>query len=265
MNQEPTPWSLRACGDGAFEGQIVEGWFQGRGAFGGLQLAMAAEAMSASLADPSRHLRSLTLHCCTPVQAGTLRITPQSKRAGNRVTHMAVTLEQGGEVVAFGSASFGREREQPLGYTHLEGPRTEPPEALPPMPRIDAMPAFFDHVEARFCPGLTPFRESDRAEIAAWVRLRQPIALTAPHAVLLHDALPPGAFARLTAPRPAVTVDINVHLFEPLPRHGDAPGDPLLLHVESLWAGHGYADEQRTLFARDGAPIGRCRQLLALL
>lgn len=53
-------------GDGRFEGEVPDGWQQGRGAFGGLALGLLARAAEASLDDASRTLRSITAEICGP-------------------------------------------------------------------------------------------------------------------------------------------------------------------------------------------------------
>ena len=61
---------LEALGEGAFEARIREGWYQGRGAFGGLIVALIVRALEALVGDDGRPLRTLTCHFCAPAVAG---------------------------------------------------------------------------------------------------------------------------------------------------------------------------------------------------
>lgn len=257
------PWALRQVAPLLWEGSTDDTWLQGRGVYGGLQAALAAEAMIRAC-DDGRALRSLTLHCCSPVAPGPVSLRVEVLRAGARVTHATARLEQAGATVAFATGSLAHDRPDAVSYLRTEAPQRPEPEELRVLPEGMPVPAFFQHFEARFGVGALPFSGGD-PHGGAWIRLREPRPLDAQLAVAMLDTLPPALYSTLTAPRPIATVDLSMSLFARLPLADHDPKEPLLIYIRSRWADHGYTEEQRELWTRRGQLVGFCRQLLAVM
>src|SRR5215475_158847 len=66
--------TLRATSPGVFEGDVPDGWQQGRGAFGGLVFGLLVRAMETQVADPARLLRALSGDIAGPVLPGPVRV-----------------------------------------------------------------------------------------------------------------------------------------------------------------------------------------------
>jgi acyl-CoA thioesterase len=250
------------------KGRIDPSWYQGRGAFGGLLAALSLGSMRARVADEARTPRSLTVQFCAPAREGPFEITTELLRVGGRITSATARLVQEGKTTTFATASFCRAREPEAAprYLAAEMPDVERPSALHAV-RADlpGAPAFFAHVEARFCGPVMPFSGATLASVAAWVRLREPAPYDAGVAALLIDALPPAVTSTFTSPRPLVSVDFRIDLLETFPLAGLAADDSLLVSITSRWADDGYVEELRDLWTSDGRLVAQCRQLLALL
>lgn len=258
--------SLTEVGDGRLGGAIDASWYQGRGAFGGLMAALTLEAMRSAVADDARRPRSLTIHFCAPAPEGPVSVVTEVLRAGTRVSAATARVERAGKAVTFATASFCRSRDDGARYLHARMPSVAPASELTPVPGdAPGTPAYFVHVEARFCGPILPFAGAERPEIAAWLRLREPVPHEASVAALLIDALPPAIFSTFTAPRPVSSVDFRVDFLERFPLAGVAPDEHMLVAITSRWADDGYVEELRDLWTPDGRLVAQCRQLLALL
>lgn len=249
--------------------RIDPSWHQGRGAFGGLLASLMLGEMSKDVNDAERIARSLTLHFCAPA-VGDLQLTTEVVRTGSRVTHATARLSGAEGTATFGSASFCKDRPLAEHYVHASMPEVPPASRVPELPAgLPGLPAFFAHVDVRFCGGTMPFSSSPSkdAEVTAWVRLREPAPLDAPLAALLLDSLPPAISATFDAPRALASVDFTIHFFSRFgPAAEPAPSDEHhLVAIRSRWAGDGYTEELRDLWSPRGVLLAQCRQLIALL
>jgi acyl-CoA thioesterase len=248
--------------------RIDPSWHQGRGAFGGLLAAKMLAVMREDVNDAARIPRSLTLHFCAPA-VGELELATEVVRVGSRVTHATARLTGETGVTTFGSASFAKDRPQAEHYVLAEMPAVAPASSKPELPPgIPGMPAFFEHVDARFVGPRMPFSSapSTDATLAAWVRLREPAPVDASVAALLLDALPPAISVTFSTPRALASVDFTIHFFSRFDRPEDtAPEEHRLVAITSRWADDGYTEELRDLWSPRGVLLAQCRQLIALL
>jgi acyl-CoA thioesterase len=230
--------------------------------------------MTKDVNDAERIARSLTVHFCAPA-LGELELTTEVVRVGSRVTHAIARLSGEKGTATFGSASFCKDRPLAEHYVHASMPEVPPASSIPELPPgIPGLPAFFEHVDVRFCGKTTPFSSSPSkdAHVMAWVRLREPAPLDAPLAALLLDTLPPAISATFGAPRALASVDFTIQLFSRFEERGEggreeaeALDEPHLVAIRSRWAGDGYAEELRDLWSPRGVLLAQCRQLIALL
>jgi acyl-CoA thioesterase len=245
------------------KGTIDASWYQGRGAFGGIMAALLLREMQAKVGDRERIPRSVTVHFCGPATEGPVEVKTEVVRSGSRVSHVTARVVRGDETMTLATASFAKPRSGP-SYVRAEMPKVAPSSECRDVPRgIPGMPAFFEHVDARFCGEHMPFSGGKVPEVNAWVRLREAEPVDAAVVACLLDVLPPAITSTFEAPRAVASVDFNVQLFS-IPE----ALDPTAFHlcaIRSRWAGDGYTEELRDLWSADGVLLGQCRQLLALL
>lgn len=257
---------LEALGEGAFEARISEGWYQGRGAFGGLIVALIVRAIEALVGDDGRHLRTLTCHFCAPAVAGALRIEVEVARSSSSVTHLSARVTQAGGVVAIATATRARAREIGLSYDDRRPPTAAPPEEIAPLDLSAFGPPFTRELEHRFAFGTPPFSKSSSAHFGGWVRHREAGPLDAALAAAYADAWPPAFFARVDRPRDAATVAITYYFFTDFPPEIEAEaGDSLLVTVRSDVLLGGYAGQEHEVWTRAGTLVALVTQLMAIV
>lgn len=247
--------------------RVEPSWHQGKGGFGGLLAAKALAAMTEDVDDLERVPRSLTMHFCAPA-TGELELTTEIVRVGRLVTHATARFEGERGVTTFGSSSFAKDRPGAERYVHAEMPEVQGPALASELPATTpGVPAFFEHVEARFCGSARPCSgtPSKDARVRAWVRLREPAPVDAPTAAILLDALPPAITTTFSELRPVASVDFTIHFFVRFPLADLAAGEHCLVAITTRWADDGYAEELRDLWSPRGALLAQCRQLIALV
>jgi hypothetical protein len=199
---------VREEDDGVYACAFDPQWSREIGIFGGAVVAVVLRACAHSVSDSARPIRSLTLHCPRPAQAGEARVKTRIEHQGKTVTHLTARVEQQDKLIAFGSAVYGLEHKDALAYQTAELPPVADPETLEPMP-ADApfAPPFAGNFEYRYAfGGRQFFGGSDSAEIGGFIRPRVSSRLDAPLAAAMLDAWPTVAMMRSTTPVLTATV-----------------------------------------------------------
>ncbi len=256
-------------GPGRFSIDVPDGWQQGRGAFGGLVLAIMARAAEATASDPSRVLRSLSAQIVGPVQPGATELTAEVLRAGSSVTSMTVRMLQANQVVAHGAIILARSRPTYAAPTTLTAP--EPPSWRDPANshlHLSARlpPIFATHLEYWPTSPL-PYAGADTGaaqHTSGWVRLRRPgRARDAAFVLALIDSYWPGFLAAAREPRAAATLTFSFETMSDLV--GLDPDAPLFYRGRMLGGRDGYAVEARELWGEDGRLVALNQQILAVM
>jgi hypothetical protein len=256
--------TLQATGPGSFLAHIPEGWQQGRGAFGGLVLALLTRALEQTDADPSRRVRVLSGEICGPVQAGEARLEARALRRGKHLSNLDAQLLQHGEVQARASAIISTARPAQATLPAPEAPAglargwrsLDPIDMGPPL-----APAFSQHYAYRLA-GFWPFSGGKEARAEGWISEREaPAVLDAPTMIGRLDAWWPAILATFDGPRATATISFMAELL----------ADPATLSPEPFfYRGHvvaieeGFFVELRELW-QDGRLVALNQQTFALL
>jgi len=254
-----------ARGGGAYSIDVPDGWQQGRGAYGGLVLAMLTRAAEATAADPSRALRSLTAQIVGPVQPGPTEIATEVLRAGSGVTAVAARLVQAGAVQAHAVATLGKPRATYEAAPVLAAPEMPAWRERSPAPAsMPFAPTFIRHMEI-WPTGPLPFSGAGSVqETAGWGRLRRPgRARDAAFTVAMIDSYWPGFLAAASGPRPAATLTFSLETMSDLV--GLDPDAPLFYRARVLGGRDGYAVEARELWGEDGRLIALNQQIFVVM
>jgi len=246
-----------------FHLDVVDGWQQGRGAFGGLVLGALTRAMEATLAEPLVRLRTLAGELPAPTEVGPAAIEVEVLRRGSAMTTVAARLVQAGELRGHAVGVFGRAR-APVSW------QTERPPAVPAWADVPSVsnpegdgPPFARHFEYRLI-GPAPFSRATEARCTGWIRAREPGPVRdAAHVVALADAYWPAALAVLAAPRPMATVAFTLELIEPIADLD--PDAPLLHRAHAPAAFDGFTYETRELWGPDGRLVARNHQTFVVI
>ena len=253
-------------GDGRWAAVVPDGWQQGRGAFGGLVLAMMVRAVESELAGGgARPLRSLQAELCAPVVPGPVEIAVERLREGSAVSTVAARLVQSGALCAHGVAVLAEARA--ADFSVDLGPAPSPPAAWRETPVValgpPLAPVFVPHFEVR-PTSPPPFSGAGEARASGWVRAHAPgPARDAAYLAALVDVYWPAAFPRLAAPRPIATLTFGLQIvgsFEGL--DADAP---VYHEGRCIAARDGYLAEARQLRGEDGRLLALNQQTFAVI
>ena len=242
----PTP----TADSGVFTLEVLPGWNQGRGAFGGLVLGALTRAIEACEPEKERVLRSLTGELAGPVVTGAAKIAIETVRRGSGVSTFRASLAQNGELLAVATAVLGKTRISDRRWSPAP-PVMRPWRDVEPAPLGPPFtPDFSQFMEYR-PTGPLPFTGDTEPIAEGWIRTRAPLPrIGAPEIVALADAYWPAGFAIETGPRPVGTVAFTLQYFPP--QSPLDPNEPLFYRARAIAAADGYIVEHRELWTGNG-------------
>jgi acyl-CoA thioesterase len=253
--------ALRRVDDNTYEGTIDPAWWVVRGPHGGYLASLILRALTSTLDDLDRHIRSFTTHFVAAPEEGSLQIATAIERSGKSMTAMSARVTQGGRLVATSLAAFSVPW---ADFTFDDSQMPEcpsPAESFPVPAEGDNMPPFLGNFDMRWCLGSPPFSGADEAVVGGWFRLRPPETADAIVVATLMDAWAPAVFPVATEPLVAPTIDLTVHFRTQLPLEGVGPDDFYLGRFSSKLASEGFFEEDGELWSAGGRLIAQSRQL----
>ena len=258
--------AVRPLGDGHYEATLDEGWWIVLGPNGGYLAAVMVNAMTHAVDEPTRTLRSFTVHYLSRAVAGPVAIEVVTERAGRSQTSLSARMVQAGRTVAMALAAFSTDRPGPAFSDHAM-PEVEPPEALslpifddslPPMAR----PEMAERYDQRWAVGFRPYTRGEAAHTGGWIRLDEMRPVDAAVLTAYTDAWMPAMFSRVGGAWGITTVDLTVHIRSTPPEGYD---DWCFVQFRSVLSGDGFCEEDGELWTRDGVLLAQSRQLAAIL
>jgi acyl-CoA thioesterase len=255
-------------GEAVFDASVADGWKAGRGPHGGYLAAMLLRALTATVDDPARAPRSLTIHYARAPQPGPVQIHTRLERAGRSLSTLSARMEQDGRLVALVLSAFS------VPWTGQEIDDLPLPDVEPPGPDREAgtavrfgAPPFTRHLvmQPRFQgPPLTGERR--RMELGAWIGLAEPRPIDALALAFFSDALIPSPFMATAEPAAAPTIDLTVHFRTTMPRTPDPdPHELCFAQVSAKLVREGFFEEDSVIWAADGTVLAQSRQLAILM
>jgi acyl-coenzyme A thioesterase PaaI-like protein len=249
-----------------FAAEVADGWRAGRGPHGGYLAAMILRALMATVEDPLRAPRSLTIHFVRAPQTGPVRIATVLERQGRSISTLSARMEQDGRLMALALCAFSVPWTGP-SISEVSMPDVAPPGRDAGTLIQDGAPPLARHITLQRRIGGVPFADPDQPmEIGGWLGLAEPRPIDALSLAFFCDALIPAPFMRMTAPSPAPTIDLTVHFRVPMPRTADP--DPHELCLARIRAGvvhEGLFEEDVVIWAADGTVLAQSRQLAILM
>ena len=257
--------AVTPTGAGIYAARIDAGWWIERGPNGGYVAAVLVQALTAEVADPHRHLRSLTVHYLAPAREGPADVAVAIERAGRTITFVQARLQQGDRLLATASAAFAVPNGGAPAFADPTFPGYPAADTIEPAPDPPGMIAMRGRYEYRHVTGLPWEGPSEPAETGGWIRLAEPRPYDAALVVALTDAWYPAVFTRLTTPMGVPTIDLTVHVrsIEALRRM--QPRDWMAARFRTTVAAEGHLEEDGELWAPDGTLVAHSRQLGLLL
>jgi acyl-CoA thioesterase len=256
--------AVTSQGGGRYDARIDPGWWIERGPNGGYVAALMLRAVTAEVAEPDRRPRSFTVHYLAPPREGAVEVLVTVERQGRSLTSESARLVQDGRLLALAVGAFSISRPS-IEFCDLMMPAVAPPEELP-APADDVGPAMRRRYDERWAIGPPPFSGGDVALAGGWIRLNpsESTSSLVDHHVLvaMADAWVPPVFGRLDQPLAVPTIDLTVHLRNPVPEGYD---DWVLVAFRSSVASEGFIEVDGELWARDGSLLAQSRQLALAL
>ena len=243
-------------GPGRFTAELHERWSSLVGIHGGYTAAIVANAMTASVDDPSRALRSFATQFASVPRPGQVDIEVTVERTGKSMTTTSARVLQEGRVLQVAHAASSTTRPG-LAYDDHVRPRDADPGDTPRFASPGGV-GHFRNVDVRLDPDVVPFGGGDAAWVAAWIRPLEDEPIDAAWVVAMCDLLPPAVFSRTTAPVNAASIDYGVHLATGEP--SVPSGEYVYLSCHSPLADEGFAVEDATMWAPDGRVLAVARQ-----
>lgn len=249
----------------SFQFDVPDGWQQGRGAFGGLVVALLTRALEEGIAAPDRRLRSITSELPGPTLPGPAEVRVEILRAGNAVTTATARLVQNGEVQAHAVGVFGKARNaEGTDGLYLEPPKLRPwqqMEVLPVEPPL--APDFSRFFEYRSEVGL-PFSGQTAPHAEGWIRpVHRGKARDSAYIVACMDAWYPVLLASLEMMRPMATVAFTLQQVSDL--EGLDPEQPLMYRSKDVAVRDGFFVELRELWGHDGRLVALNQQTFVII
>jgi acyl-CoA thioesterase len=250
--------------DARFSADIAPGWRAGRGPHGGYLAAMLLRALVATVDDPERTPRSLTIHYTRAPESGPIEILTTIERAGRSLSTLSARMQQGGKVTALALAAFS------VPWRSPEADELPMPELAPPdderrsTPKLfKGAPEFTRHIVMQPRVGAVPFAGSGAPmRVGGWTGLPDPArAVDAPALALFCDAWFPPSFIALDAPAISPTVDLTIHFRRSI---DDCDCDPAALCLgvfDTRLLHDGLFEEDGVIWAPDGSVLAQSRQL----
>jgi acyl-CoA thioesterase len=251
------PPPLQGRREGRWSTSIHPDWFAPAGPNGGYLAAVVARAMAGAVDDPARRLRSLTLHYLSRTDSGPADVETTVERSGRSLTSVSARMAQDGRTAVLALGAFATDRDVSIDFDDTAMPAVAAPDGCPPMPEPSFPLPIRQRFEQRLGVGGPLFQESPEALTGGWIRLADGEPVDDLALVAMTDAWPPAAFTRVATRMAVPTVDLTVHLRQPI---ADPGGWFLCVFRTTLSAG-GYLEEDGQVWSEDGRLLAHSRQL----
>ena len=264
---------VRAIGEGLFEARVDPSWRIVRGANGGHLAATMLRAMATAVGDTERTPRTLTVHFVRAPDDREVSIETHIERTGRTMSTVSARMHQDDKLIPIGLSGFLTPRSGPE-FCDIAMPDVPGPDGLEPLADRDDFP-FGRHFDFRPATGsrfVAPLQAvdasvDDPAEVAVWMRLREPQRLDHSAATQLCDSFAPAVFMKLGAGGGGAgvpTIEMTYHYREMLPPEGATDDDWYLGVFRTSLARGGFIEEDGWLWSRRGTLVAQSRQLAIL-
>jgi acyl-CoA thioesterase len=277
MSRFGTDTALTEIKPGIYEGRIDPAWRIIRGANGGHIAAIMLRGMVMAVDETERAPRSLTVHFARVPKEAPFRIDTSVERKGRTTSTLTAHMTQEKKLVAFAVSTFSLPQSGPE-FADLPMPEVPSPDDIDAVHDREDFP-FGHHFDFRPALGprlpdtpqemvATSFELSDRAELALWIRLREPQLVDHIVATQFLDAFAPAVFVKLGAGAGGAgvpTIEMTTYFREELPLAEARPDDWYLGVFRTTLARGGFIEEDGWLWSRDGRLVAQSRQLALLM
>lgn len=264
---------LQGC---IYQPAMTHDWTQGRGAFGGIQGAIAARAMRAAVG-PQLPLRALQMTFVAAIPAGPTRAEAWVVRQGRNITHVQCHLHAGDEVAGVLVGVYGASRASVAVLPMPMPDDLRPFDTLKEVPFSSGrIPEFLQHYQQRWAGGARMFSASPPRPTRMWARLREAVPGLTPISpsdwlspelreaslVALADLPPSPVLSMLDRAAPGASLTWLLEFpFDPMQFD---PEQWVMIQTDTRYAGDGYNSQTARLWTADGQAVGVSHQTTAI-
>jgi acyl-CoA thioesterase len=234
---------------------VPSDWMQGRTVFGGLQVAIALEAMRTLVRGTT--LRTLQATFVAPVAEGVVAARANVMRQGKSATHVEARLVEDDVTLAVVIGVFGSARASKAVRHPTQPVVTD--EAATEIPFVAGLfPSFTQHFTARWLRGAFPFSGQPNHAQVIEVGMKDDGPTTEGHVISIADFIPPVALSHLDSPAPGSTLTWMLEFLRD--DVGKLPLTGWRVDAELVAARDGYTSQSVMVFGPDGTPVALSRQ-----
>lgn len=256
--------AVHPLGDGRYGAHVTPSWSAPVGPNGGYIAAIVIRALEAEVADPARHLRSLSLHYLrSPAVDADAEVHVTLERSGRSVTTATARLVQDGELCVLAIGALALPFAAAADYATAP-PEVPPHDAVAPVELPPQAPEIAHRFDIRYALGHPPFSGADEALTGGYIGLRNPVPVDAALLALIVDAWLPAPWCRLDRVAAAPTLDLTIHFRAPEAARAMDPRAPFLTRYLSRTSRDGLSEEDAEVWAPDGTLLAQGRQLALL-
>jgi acyl-CoA thioesterase len=260
--QAPLPLAnteLRECGQHRYQADLPEDWTALQGVHGGFVASLAARATLRAMNDTERTLRAATFGFTRGVRPGLVDFVITPVRIGRALATYHVEVLQGG-----GAPSIvGRLHLSPpwegASFSDLKPPAPDPPVNAQPL-AIAGGRGHLAHLPTLVHPATTLFAGAEQARWLAWTRPTKPDVVNGEWLTMLGDYFPPAVAVRSTGPTRAVTIEYGIQIHTSSDPYPLDERRYLACEMHATHAAAGFAVEDGSIWAPDGALLATVRQ-----
>lgn len=252
--------AVARIGPDRYAARLARRWQVGRGENGGYLGAVLLRALSETVGDPTRRIRSLTIHYPGPAVAGPAEVSCRIEHRGRSLTSVSARMDQEGRTVSLALGEFVSALPSPIEHDDLRAPAIAAPEQIEPLDHDGTLPAFTHQFEHRFAHGAALHSRNQQAESGGWLRLRETRRADALLVTALTDAWLPALFVATPERMAVPTIDLTVH-FRRRPESAVLQDGNVHVLFSTRLATDGFCEEDGLLWDSHGALIAQSRQL----
>jgi acyl-CoA thioesterase len=259
----PALYGARSDSEALFAANVAPGWRAGRGPHGGYLAAMLLRALTATVDDPARTARSLTIHYTRAPEPGPIEIRTTVERAGRSLSTLSAHMQQNGRTTALALAAFSVPWRAPGAneLPMLDVPPPDPGQRSTPK-LFQGAPEFTNHLVMQPRVGATPFAGSGAPmRIGGWIGLLRERPVDALSLALFCDAWFPPSFIALSSPAISPTIDLTIHFRQSIEGCDCDPAALCLGVFDTRLLHDGLFEEDGVIWAPDGTVLAQSRQL----
>jgi acyl-CoA thioesterase len=248
-------------GPNRFAAQLAGRWRVGAGVNGGYLAAIILRALTETVGDPTRHIRSLTIHYLSAAVEGPAEVSCWVERQGRSLTTVSARMEQRERTVCLALGAFSSALSGRFEHDGLPPPPLGAPRELEPLGPLESLPEFTRQFEYRFGHGSgLQSGDGEAAESGGWLRLREPRPVDPLLIAALADAWFPAVFVITPKRAPVPTIDLTIHFRRDTAAAAFPDGNVHVLFSTRLVT-EGFCEEDGLLWDGGGRLIAQSRQL----